>query len=163
MINARLSIKQTTSERLAKIVNHNNNSEYVDHTVTSSDLSHYPMVSLPENDNYWSEGWKSGRSNGVGTCSASNGVNGGGGGGFDEANLSSHANDDLVISSSSLSTPLSTSTSSSPSPSPSSQSSSQQFNKPHTFSCFDFDPQSEQTYRESFFGKVGGVRNFNLE
>ena len=83
----------------------------------------YPMVSLPDNDNYWSEGWK-----------------------FEEDANFSH---DLVISSSSLSSPSSSSpSSSSSSPSPSTDSSSYGFKV--TSSNFD---NGAENIREAFMGK----------
>ena len=109
----------------------------------------YPMVSLPDNDNYWCEGWKN----------------------------TSSVNGDLMVvppmsSSSSSST---SSTSSSPSPSPSTQSSASSTSikqvagaapndlvkssppqspaKTITVSTFDFDSSSEQSYQEAFIGK----------
>lgn len=178
MISTRMSIKQTTSERLSKLV-----AEFglddLDRPIHVTSNSECPMVSLPDNDNYWCEGWG---------C-ASGGVSGGGAGYDETLTTSDHtagvtgvgvggSGDDLVVSStSSLSTPLSASgsisTSSSPSPSPSTQSGGgaqkqhqhhQHNTSPHsvvqgtntTFSCFDFEPHSvaEHTYRESFVGKV---------
>ena len=138
VISTRASIKQTTSERLSKIVSG------IEHSYQPSAQIDVPMVSLPENDNYWCEGW-----------------------GYTSTNEDQHhhhqhhANEDLIASSTSS---LSASTSSSPSPSPSSQSSSvvttttpSKLNaNNNTFSCFDFDSHSlaENTYRESFAGKV---------
>lgn len=79
----------------------------------------YPMVSLPENDHYWSEGWK-----------------------YEEE--SSFSND-LVISSSSLSSP---SSSSSSSPSPSADSS----NFGTKITCSNFDNGTDNL-REAYMGK----------
>jgi hypothetical protein len=150
MINNRISIKNSSVERLSRIV------AAAGLIATSSDAYGNisprplvcPMVSLPENDNYWCEGWKIG-----------------GGSHSDELN-----NDELVISSSSLSTPLSTSSSSSPSPSPSNQSSSN-FTKQHqqqhqllsnTFTSVDFESLNEQAFRESFADKVKREENKTL-
>lgn len=131
IVNRQTNAKQNTSERLYKILTEN-------YTISPEDIynnnsKQYPMISLPENDNYWSEGWK---------CQIQN-----------DENTFSHS-DDLVISSSSLSSPLSTSSSSSPSPSPSTESSSFPHNKINTITCFDFDSLAELSYRDSFEGKV---------
>ena len=95
------------------------------------------MVSLPNNDNYWCEGWKA--------AASSSGPN-------EDLN-----NDELVISSSSLSTPLSSSSSSSPSPSPSNQSSHYTAHatggKRRTFTSVDFDSIGDSSFRDSFADK----------
>ena len=129
------------SERLAKLLNE-----------ADDDGKPLPMVSLPETDGYWCEGWKS------------------------AANTSELSVVPPLASSSSSS---SSSNSSSPSPSPSTQSSAStssitnnnnnnnnnktgDLNKSSpnrhnhhsiTVSTFDFDTISEHTYQESFMGK----------
>jgi len=93
-----------------------------------------PMVSLPNNDNYWCEGWRN-------TVSIRQQLN---------LNESLNHHDDLIISSSSLSSPLS-SASSSPSPSPSNQSSNS--NKILHHHHHDYETNNEQSYRDSFINK----------
>lgn len=114
------SMPITPTERLIKVLNENTRLLC-------------PMVSLPYNDNYWCEGWKN-------TLSYRQQLN---------LNESLTQHDDLIISSSSLSSPLS-SASSSPSPSPSNQSSNS--NKIHHHH-HDYDTNNEQSYRDSFMNK----------
>jgi hypothetical protein len=111
----------------------------------------YPMISLPEGDNYWSEGWK---------CNA---------GSSDVASsvvvtsVTVHADDMINVSTSSASSSIS----SSPSPSPSTQSSTS-FKQPQTTSQqqqqqqqkhlqvmghLDSESLNEQIFREAFAGK----------
>ena len=136
-INHRSNIR-STSDRLSKLISNSMITTSM-HASTHNDLSTIdnlgnqsfqacPMISLPENYQYWSEGWKS-----------------------KNFNESLSNNDDLVISSSSLSSPMS-SASSSPSPSPSNQSVNS--NKLNGLTSFDFDSNNEQVYRDAFIGKV---------
>jgi hypothetical protein len=150
VINNRISIKNSSVERLSRVIAaYNSNNE--------SRAAQPPMVSLPENDNYWCEGWRVPNPN---PASA---------GRFNQQNSDELNNDnELVISSSSLSTPLSTSSSSSPSPSPSNQSSTHNNNSTSnyagqgrsslqqikTFTSVDFESVVEQSFRESFADKV---------
>lgn len=114
---------RSTSERLTKLIS----SHLPDESSPDVNSSLCPMVSLPENDLYWSEGWKNKA--------------------FGEMLTN---NEELVISSSSLSSPIS-SASSSPSPSPSNQSSNS--NKLNNVTSFDFDSINEDIYRDAFIGK----------
>ena len=126
---------RSTSDRLSKLISNSMITNSI-HSSTHNDISVIdnnnnqtcPMISLPENYQYWSEGWKS-----------------------KNFNESLSNNDDLVISSSSLSSPMS-SASSSPSPSPSNQSVNS--NKINGLTSFDFDSNNEQVYRDAFIGKV---------
>lgn len=100
-----------------------NVTERLSKMLISANEKPFPMISLPENDQYWSEGWK-------------------------YSTDLSETHEELVISSSSLSTPLS-SASSSPSPTPSNQS-----NNSKILNLNDLDVTNEQTCRDSFVGKV---------
>jgi hypothetical protein len=106
----RPNLRLNTRERLSKIL-------------LNEHEKPFPMISLPENDQYWSEGWK-----------------------YSPDLFETH--EELVISSSSLSTPLS-SASSSPSPTPSNQS-----NNSKVLNLNDLDVTNEQNCRDSFVGKV---------
>ena len=142
-INNRNNVR-STSDRLSRLISTSmiqtslaggDSSNHDLSIVENSNQNHVcPMISLPENYQYWSEGGKSKHYNE----------------GF------SQNNDDLVISSSSLSSPVS-SASSSPSPSPSNQSVNS--NKLNPSTSFDFDANNEQAYRDAFIGKV---RNYLL-
>lgn len=142
-INTRISIKNSSVERLSKIFT-SVGGQHIDMSNMSTDstsLKLLPMISLPDNDNYWSEGWKPPTT--ITTTDESN----------------HHGTDELVISSSSLSTPLSTSSSSSPSPSPSNQSAN--FNtssltaatKQRTTSFVDFESVNDPVFLDSFMDK----------
>ena len=149
-VNRTPSVKtsQLVSDRLVQVMldSHQSRSTVDEVDKLKSELL-YPMISLPDNDNYWCEGWKNTSSSGDGLM--------------------------VVPPMSSSSSSSTSSTSSSPSPSPSTQSSASStsikqagandlVNKsspPHsptktiTVSTFDFDSISEQSYQEAFIGK----------
>lgn len=126
----------------------NNSVDRLVHLLSNSE-KYLPMVSLPDTENYWSEGWKAhivlnninNKDIYTNICNTSN-------------------TEELVISSSSLTSPLSTNTSSatsSSSSSPSSQSKSNTINNAKimhsTIVSNDFESEEENFFRNSFIDK----------
>jgi hypothetical protein len=144
-ISDRLTAILHTSSTLS--LNDNNNNSLLNPACSNEK---YPMISLPEGDNYWSEGWKCTiQSNELASSVVT-------------ASVGTHSDDMINVSTSSASSSLS----SSPSPSPSTQSSIS-FKQPQTvgqqqqqqqkhlqvMSHFDSESLNEQIFREAFAGK----------